>query len=265
MQYQLSDNQTDVQVEWYRSRDEQTAGIEIENLTHTHISIHSSGNFNSTTFIQYRLDIKNFSDSDRGYYWCQMVVNNTALPPSPYGYINSSKCTLTEATCYVMNEPLCAQNLTLHHMAVTEQNGLTCKIEAITYNEITTSMITRTKANIIKPNDSSTRCDFSQDGYPCAAGVITAAVVTTGILLLVSFCLLVFIIKSRKKQLGKLIMHYLYWSTFHIQPTMQTIIMKITVRFKKSQILTTLKSQQLLSKMNVVIQNVEWTPMLATI
>ena len=87
-----------------------------------------------------------------------MVVNNTALPPSPYGYINSPKCTLTEATCNVKNQLLCAQNLTLRHMAMTEQNGLNCTIEAITYNEISTSMTMTTKSTIIKPNDSSARC-----------------------------------------------------------------------------------------------------------
>ena len=139
MQYQRSDNQTDAEVKWYRSRDEQTAGIEIENLTHTPITVLLSGNVSSRTFMQYRLDIKNFSESDRGYYWCQMVVNNAALPPSPHGYINSPKCTLTETTCNVMNQPLCAQKLTLRHMAMSEQNRITCTIEAVTYNEITST------------------------------------------------------------------------------------------------------------------------------
>ena len=203
MQYWLGDSETNVQVKWYRSRDEQIAGrIEGENIKHTDISGQTTVKTNSVTTMQYGLQIKNFSNNDIGYYWCQMVVNNTTLPPSPYGYIHSPQCSLTEMTCNIRNQPLCAQNLTLRHMAVSEQNGMNCTIEAMTFSTITTA-----KSTIIKPNDSSARCDFSKDGYPCAAGVIAAAVVTTGILLLVFFCLLMFIIKSRKKQLGKLIMH----------------------------------------------------------
>ena len=141
MQYWLGDSETNVQVKWYRSRDEQIAGrIEGENIKHTDISGQTTVKTNSVTTMQYGLQIKNFSNSDIGYYWCQMVVNNTALPPSPYGYIHSPQCSLTETTCNVRSQPLCAQNLTvgLCHMAMTEQNGMNCTIEAITYNEITT-------------------------------------------------------------------------------------------------------------------------------
>ena len=85
------------------------------------------GRVNQSFIKQYMLGVQRFNSSDRGYYWCQMVVNNNiSLSPSPYGYIYSSQCTFLDVTCTI-NPPLCAHNMNTRYMA--RKNVSRCSLE----------------------------------------------------------------------------------------------------------------------------------------
>lgn len=187
---------------------------------------------NATAIVRSFLEIANFNNmSDRGNYWCQIVVNNTSLPPSPYGYIYSSDCTLFDVTC-TMSPPLCAQNLTTQQMAHTQGIG-NCTLEnsdnnnndnnSIIIHNGTTPM-SWTDINMVKLNvtatittmtspvnvmststifdtDSTDKCNFSRRGYLCSIGVLL------GVLLVIIVCLLVlsitFFYCRRQRKKGK--------------------------------------------------------------
>ena len=83
----LTGDYTDVEIKWYRSRNEHTAGIEGDNIqSDTGEFIQQQININNT-IITSILYITHFNVNDRGYYWCQIVVNSVSLSPSPHGYI----------------------------------------------------------------------------------------------------------------------------------------------------------------------------------
>ena len=96
-------------VNWYRTDRRELAGIQgvwIENVTEKYVltltQASDNGSENCTTdainFSYFSLQIINFTASDSGYYWCQIVLNKTCLQPSPYGHIaintiQSNSCT----------------------------------------------------------------------------------------------------------------------------------------------------------------------------
>ena len=61
---------------------------------------------------EYTLIIQNFTTSDFGYYWCQIVVNDTCLLlPSPYGHIaenTTARACSTSILRQVVLPPICA-------------------------------------------------------------------------------------------------------------------------------------------------------------
>ena len=125
VEYRVSNSSDSIEVRWYRSRDEETAGIEGEVLNdeNKYPQFNSDLRQVNQTFIrQYILGILRFNSSDRGYYWCQMVVNNVSLSPSPYGHINGSQCTFLDAICEI-DQPICAQNTCAQYMALKKVNG----------------------------------------------------------------------------------------------------------------------------------------------
>ena len=90
---------TNITVNWYRSDTENSAGIngeQIDNVTEKYVitstQISDRNNENSTrdgiNLHYFRLQIINFTASDGGYYWCQIMLNKTCLQPSPYGHID---------------------------------------------------------------------------------------------------------------------------------------------------------------------------------
>ena len=61
----------------------------------------------------YTLIVQNFTTSDFGYYWCQIVVNDTCLLlPSPYGHIaentTARACSTSVLRQVVLPPILCA-------------------------------------------------------------------------------------------------------------------------------------------------------------
>lgn len=225
VQYRDSANNTNVEVNWYRSTNEKAAGIEGERLNPTYV-LNPLPEINDTVTIRlYFLEITQFDVSDIGYYWCQIVVNTVSLPPSPYGYIHSPDCVLLDVTCNRTIQPLCALNITSRIMAhtSTQSDRTSCTLENLDsppvsrtdsvrnttsafHSTFPLSVESTTDIDIIKTmndNDKSARCDFSQDGAPCAAGAVSAAatVVIAGIsLILVFVCLTVVNIKFKKTQ-----------------------------------------------------------------
>ena len=253
VQYWLDINSASVEVKWYRSTNEQTAGIEGESLNSAFVSyiISSDSSDNNNITIRHDfLQITNFNINDIGYYWCQMVINNVSLPPSPYGYIYSPDCRLIDVTCDMRSQPLCAlKRLTAH----TQSDETNCILEnpddvsisntsvatmSAFHNTFSLGVMSATDVNIITKNinlsitsnnnisvsittehkDNSAVCDFSQDSYLCGVGAILAAETATGILLLLPVCLPVFIVKSRNKQRK---------STTHVHSNILTIIIII--------------------------------------
>lgn len=125
VEYWPLNNSDNIEVRWYRSRDEETAGINgaseimIDDIKYDRIPLMNP----RPNILLYSLGILNFNDADRGYYWCQMVVNNISLPASPYGFISSSQCTFLDITCTI-DPPLCAHNISARYMAHRQMNGI---------------------------------------------------------------------------------------------------------------------------------------------
>lgn len=220
VQFCMDDTYTNVEVKWYRSTNELTAGIEGERLTqhtnHFTLSTGTTSQSNGKNTTVYNLEIRNFNESsDTGYYWCQIVVNNTvtSLSPSPYGYIYSSDCIFQDVTCDMRAQPLCAQNLTSIKMARTLNNESSCNLEdsknklisttiSLTdinmivnatlhiSNTITSHHISPIMKNIITTStvfntDATVKCNFSRRGYLCSIGALL------GVILVIIVCLLI--------------------------------------------------------------------------
>ena len=138
VEYRFPNRSYKIEVNWYRSKDEETAGIEGKILNDVNKYQQSNGNptpvqVNQTFIRQYLLGILRFNSSDRGYYWCQIVVNDESLSPSPYGHIHRPQCILQNAICDI-DQPICAQNSHAQYMALRQVNS--CLL--VKYNNIST-------------------------------------------------------------------------------------------------------------------------------
>ena len=224
VQYWPLNNSNDIEVKWFKSRSEESAGKEGELL----IDENKYREFGLTSvnqsFIRYILGILNFNSSDRGYYWCQISVNNVSLSPSPYGHIYSSQCSFLDTICNI-DQLLCAQNLSLRFMAHRQVNGSNCSLVANSYplegfsasssrtieseqdgNTVTGSIILlaiKTSENMdivstliatMSPTVNVERmgCDLSSSGYLCAAGIISGLFILILSLIAVVLCILIF-------------------------------------------------------------------------
>ena len=227
VQHWLSNASINVEIMWYRSTSEQTAGIEGERIFSAYHSTSPSMNNNNTTNIIFFLKIMNFGISDKGYYWCQMVVNNETLPPSPYGYIYSNRCILQDVTCNMVDQPLCANTSTSRQMARTMLNGQNCTLEDpnITIDGITTTVILSNTASMMHTlmtssattrvtvtdddftttvfnTDSEVKCDFSKNGYKCSIGVMVSLLFFV-IVLMLGLTIGILIYCRKRKNKGK--------------------------------------------------------------
>ena len=221
VQYWPLNNSNNIEVKWYRSRSEESAGIEgeilIDDMHHNPPMI----SVNQTFIKQYTLGVLNFNSSDRGYYWCQLVVNNVSLSPSPYGYIYSSQCSFLDTDCNI-DQPLCAQNIRVRYMAHRQVNGTDnyCSLEqainitpagTATMSQIlktrmtmlsafSSNLPTITASNVFNLDDSSSsQCNFSKNGYPCSIGIIAGIFVFIISLLVLSVILYFFVRKHKSK------------------------------------------------------------------
>ena len=156
VEYRALNSSDIIEVRWYRSRDEETAGIEGEVLNNENKYQQFNSDLrqvNQTFITQYILGILRFNSSDRGYYWCQMVVNNVTLSPSPYGHIHS-QCTFLDVTCDI-DQPICAQNTRTQYMAYKMPSN-------ISYNCILQKFVTSTSRTATRNIDSTLVYDTSQ-------------------------------------------------------------------------------------------------------
>ena len=125
VEYQPPNSSYNIEVHWYRSRYEESAGIsgEVLNDRNKYLQFEQDLTPMNQTFIRrYVLGILRFSSSDRGYYWCQMVVNNVPLSPSPYGHFHRSQCILLDAICTI-DPPICAQSTRTRYMAFSQMDN----------------------------------------------------------------------------------------------------------------------------------------------
>ena len=115
-----------------------------------------------------------FNSSDRGYYWCQMVVNNLPLSPSPYGHINDSQCPIQNVTCNI-DQPLCAQNIRAQYMAFRQING--CSLKYHQPHQIV----------VVYDTSQSSNNDSLATVYP--AGIVTGLILILSLLTAIALCI----------------------------------------------------------------------------
>ena len=96
---------------------------------------------NQMNIIQFGLGILKFNGSDSGYYWCQVVVNNVPLSPSPYGHLHGShdQCTFLDAIGST-EQPICAQNTSVLNMTIGYGNPNNC-LSLSTFDSVSTDKI----------------------------------------------------------------------------------------------------------------------------
>ena len=166
---------------------------------------------NQTFIRQYYLGIPRFSSSDRGYYWCQMVVNNVSLSPSPYGHIHS-RCIFADTICSP-NQPICAHNLSgIRFMAHALSNS-SCihqEFHATAINETASrntavyviSQSTGKGSSATMPpivSREGVNCDRSRS-HVCATGIVSGMVVLILSSLMVMVLCFFFLQKNRRHQ-----------------------------------------------------------------
>ena len=119
----------------------------------------------------YTLIIQNFTTSDFGYYWCQIVVNDTCLLlPSPYGHIaenTTARACSTRVLRQLVLPPICAgsdssidkftSSVSLPTTAATTQ--LTCD----TQNDRPTSLCAGSDLSLDNCTPSPTTYQFTTD------------------------------------------------------------------------------------------------------
>ena len=153
-----------------------------------------------------------FNNSDWGYYWCQMIVNNVTLSPSPYGYIYHSQCVPLDAAICSLHQPICAHSLSGLQFMAYANSSHNCILRE--FYVATTSRTASRNSSSILINDISQStdemmltisstvsrgrlgCDLSHN-YICAAGIVTGLVVfIISSLVVVVLC---FIIRKKQK------------------------------------------------------------------
>ena len=219
VEYRAQNSSDIIEVRWYRSRDEETAGIkgEVLNDENKYAQFNSDLRQVNQTFIrQYTLGILRFNSSDRGYYWCQMVVTNVSLSPSPYGHIHS-QCTFLDIICNI-DQPICAQNTRTQYMAYNMlanisyncilQNFVTSTSRMASRNIIASTLVYDTsqstnKSTLATISSTASRegvnCDQSRS-HVCAAGIASGLVVLILLSLMVMVLCFFFLRKNRRHQ-----------------------------------------------------------------
>ena len=158
---------------------------------------------NQTFIRQYGLGILRFNSSDRGYYWCQIVVNNVSLSPSPYGHICSPCSTFLDVICNV-DQPICAQNTRAQYMAYN------IMLANIGYNCILLEFITsrtesrNTSSTLVYDTSQSTENNMSlaimsptiREGVNCGSthSHVCAAGIASGLVVLILSSLMVMVL-----------------------------------------------------------------------
>ena len=203
VEYSPLNSGNNIEVKWYRSKSEEYAGIEGELLIDENMYIRYNRYLipvNQTLIGQYILGILNFNASDRGYYWCQVVVNNISLPASPYGFISSSQCTFLDITCTI-DQPLCAHNISARYRAHKQMNGnsASCLLKDFNNNILTTrSQIFPTSSFPTTDIVTITMSSFATTEVApvTTSSFPTTAVVSTIVALIIPLALTILVVSS---------------------------------------------------------------------
>jgi hypothetical protein len=171
-----------IDIEWYRTRQEPEPGGNERGTMIDEYTLFGG------SIRQYRhfLVISNFNSSSKGYYWCQIVVNNVSLSPSPYGYI-STPCALQDVMCEI-DPPLCAHNMSAQYHSMAYANTSGCSLED-------SSTILPTVITTTSQTDHDT-----ESSIPIAEIVSSIAVLIILFLLTIILILSIVYIKKYKSQ-----------------------------------------------------------------
>ena len=208
-------NSAAVRVRWYRSLDLVTS----EEVTDEHdarVSFASlpamSGYLTGLFRDSYALIIRNISSSDNGYYWCQIIANETCLSPSPYVNISVSTVTNEGFLCpsfdYVSN-PVCANTVTCDEASeyVTLSSSSFAQPATASFNiKLESSTILTTSASSIPLLTISTSsvplpCP-SNPTSPALVGPLSSIIVLLVLTLLLTITAFVVAWKKREKRAG---------------------------------------------------------------
>ena len=174
VEYQPPNSSYNIEVHWYRSRDEESAGVsgKVLNDRNKYLQFERDLTPMNQTFIrQYGLGILGFNSSDRGYYWCQMIVNNVTLSPSPYGHIKvyHSQCNALDFTCST-NQSICAQSRSTSNKYMARMQGNdSCSLVKFNSNISSTS----------SPRTTTTSREITISNSPTTVTVTVSKVPTT--------------------------------------------------------------------------------------
>ena len=195
-------NNTVGTVKWYRSIDLITS----VNITNEYIiqrgasssEPFSSGRFAGLYKDTYILLIRNISSSDSGYYWCQIITNETCSSPSPYVNISVSTVS-TDQDALILSvdygdNPVCA-------------NVTTCDLQS-TPATVVPMATTSFSSEMVSISSGSKICmtqpDVKQLEFVACLGV---TVPTAGfvLILMISFicCAGICVYRKKKKQKGE--------------------------------------------------------------
>ena len=196
VEYWLQNISISIEIEWYRSRSKESAGNESGEIVTEYSQFEGESTLNQSLIRHYNIiQVLNFSISDRGYYWCQMVVNSIPLPPSPYGYISSSQCALQELSC-VIDPPLCANNMSTRYIAHRQMNGTSCSKDV-------SKIILHTTETVTIPVSSFATTEIT---IVTTSSLPTTEIVSTIVAVIILFILIILVvlsivyIKKRKSQ-----------------------------------------------------------------
>ena len=161
-------------VRWFRSLDLVTS----EDVTDEHDApVRPASNpFMSSYYILtglfrdlYSLNIRNISSSDNGYYWCQIITNETCLSSSPYVYISVSTVSTASFSCSFHDyesSPVCATNgtcLSLSPSVNLSVNTVSAKSFPYTIHEYGSNSVfaTTVKPSVVSTEDKSPSSTFT--------------------------------------------------------------------------------------------------------
>ena len=169
--YNPRDNFTNLTVRWFRTKNATRATSSTEVITsgeyilsQTQVSgaaTSSTVNTNCTHGSLYEdvflLVIPNFATDKDGYYWCQIVINDSYLQPSQYTLLyaaDKSSCTVTQEPQIITAPPRCAENYTSTYRTATTGTSVTARDASTTY--YSTFVDTTLASNVTAPSTSVT-------------------------------------------------------------------------------------------------------------
>ena len=199
-------------VRWYRSLNLVTS----EDVTGVHDTqlVHSSSPF-SYGFLTglfrdtYSLSIRNITSSDNGYYWCQIIANETCLSPSPYVNISVRDVSYSTASTDSLVYPLLYHAYGSNPVCAT---AITCDepSEYVTLSSSSFAQPATASLNVKLESSTILTANTSSVPLPCPSnpastalvGSLSSIIVLLVLTLLLTISVFALAWKKRKKRVG---------------------------------------------------------------